>query len=69
MKGNSVSFPDDSDNLTLFAGQTTRIVLPNKLLELALKNLSYGMYFAIYNCINQILLHRYHCNSCCKFGV
>lgn len=39
-EGSSVSFPDDSDDLTMFAGQTTRIELPNKLLKLALSNLS-----------------------------
>lgn len=39
-EGMSVSFPDDSDDLTMFAGQTTRIELPNELLRLALHNLS-----------------------------
>lgn len=41
-EGNPVSFPDDGDDLTMFAGQTTRIVLPNNLLRLALSNLSSG---------------------------
>ena len=43
-EGSSVSFPDDGDDLTMFAGHTTRIVLPNDLLKLALSNLSSGKY-------------------------
>lgn len=42
-EGMSVSFPDDSDDLTMFAGQTTRITLPNELLRSAISNLSSGM--------------------------
>ena len=42
--GISVSFPDDSDNLTMFDGQTTTIILPNKLLRSAISNLSSGNY-------------------------
>ena len=39
-EGISVSFPDDTDDLTMFAGQTTRVELPNELLRSALSNLS-----------------------------
>ena len=44
-EGNSVSFPDDSDDLTMFAGQTTRVVLPNDLLKSTISNLSSGTYY------------------------
>ena len=42
-EGISVSFPDDTDDLTIFAGQTTRVELPNELLRSALSNLSSSM--------------------------
>ena len=41
-EGISIAFPDDNDDLTMFAGQTTKVILPNELLKSALSNLSSG---------------------------
>lgn len=47
--GKSVSFPDDNDDLIMFGGEVTKIVLPNSLFRLALKNLSSGMFVVFIN--------------------
>ena len=42
--GNSLSFPNSDDDISLFGGHTTSVMLPNRLLRSVLNNLPLSKY-------------------------